>query len=355
MKLKALLWKLYPVSFKDKVFFAEHLRVMTRSGIPLADAVKTLAEQTTNKRFKKILAEIKTNLEAGETLSQNLAKYPDIFSKTFVSMISAGEISGTLEANLEELANQMRKEHQLRSRLRSALSYPIVIIIATVGIILLLMLYILPKLLDIFAEFEADLPLPTIILIAIVNFLKNHGLLALFILLLIIFGLIMFYRTNAGKKLFHKIFLIMPILGPITQKVNLARFSRTFSALLKTDIPVVQSLEITAETLSNAHYKRAMLEAKEEIKKGINIAEVISKYPKLFPPLVIQMISVGEKSGTVDELLRELANFYEEEVDNTTKSLSSIIEPLLILFLGVVIGGIAIAVIMPMYTLTQQI
>jgi type IV pilus assembly protein PilC len=355
MKLKEFLWKLYPVPFSQKVFFAEHLRVMVRSGIALADALKTLAEQTTNKRFKKILSEIKTSLEAGETLSQNLARYPSIFSKTFVSMVSAGEISGTLEINLEELANQMKKEHQLRSRIKSALSYPVIIVISTVGIMILMMVYVLPRLLGIFEEFKATLPLPTLILISVVDFIQKHGILTAIIALAVILGIALFCRTKIGKKIFHKMFLVAPIIGPVSQKINLARFSRTFSSLLKTDIPVVQSLEITADTLSNVHYKKAVLEAAEEIKRGLNIAEVIHKYPALFPPLVTQMISIGEKSGTVDVLLNELANFYEEEVDDTTKSLSSVIEPLLILFLGVVIGGIAIAVIMPMYTLTQQI
>lgn len=355
MKIKEILWKLYPVSFSDKVFFAEHLRVMVRSGISLADALKTLAAQTKNRRFKRILSQMKENIEAGETLTDNLARYPDIFSKTFISMVSAGEISGTLEANLEELANQMRKEHQLRSRVKSALAYPIIIIIATIGILILLITVVLPRLLDIFKEFKADLPLATKILITVVNFIQNHGFLLFTIITAIVLGTVAFSKAKIGKRIFHKMFLTMPIIGSVTKQVNLARFSRTFSSLLKTDIPVVQSLEITAHTLKNVYYKKTTLEAAEEIKKGLSIAEVIEKYPKLFPPLIIQMISIGEKSGTVDVLLEELANFYEEEIDNTTKALSSIIEPLLILFLGVIIGGIAIAVLLPMYTLTQQI
>ncbi len=354
MDIKKQLWKLYPVPFSQKVFFADHLRVMVRSGISLSEALRTLAEQTTNRRLKKVLTEIKIGLEAGETLSTHLSKYPDIFSKTFVSMVSAGEISGTLENNLEELATQMRKEHQLRSRVKSALSYPIIIVVATIGILTMLVVYVLPKLLDIFKEFKANLPLPTVILIGVVEFVQAHGLLILIVLLIIIFALIMFGRTKNGKNIFHGILLRLPIFGPVVLKINLARFSRTFSSLLKTDIPVVQGLEITAETLSNVHYKKAVLGAAEEIKKGLTIEEVLKKYTKLFPPLVLQMIAIGEKSGTIDVLLKELANFYEEEVDNVTKSLSSIIEPLLILFLGVVIGGIALAVILPMYSLTQQ-
>ena len=355
MNIKKQLWRLYPVSFKDKVFFAEHLRVMVRSGISLSDALKTLSAQTTNRRLKRILSQMKENIEAGETLSDNLSRYPDIFSKTFISMVSAGEVSGTLEANLEELANQMRKEHQLRSRIKSALAYPVIIILATIAILIFLITFVLPKMLDIFESFQAQLPLPTKILIAVVKFAQNNGMLILTITLITILSVILFSKTKAGKKIFHKIFLIMPVTGPLAKQINLARFSRTFSSLLKTDIPVVQSLEITANTLSNVHYKKTVLETAEEIKKGLNIAEVIGRYPNLFPPLVIQMISVGEKSGNVDVLLKELADFYEEEIDNSTKSISSIIEPLLILFLGVIIGGIAIAVLLPMYTLTQQI
>jgi len=355
MDIKKLFWQLYPIPFSEKVFFISNLRVMVRSGLSLSDAFKTLAEQTTNRRFKKILNEIKENIEAGQTLTECLARYPAVFSKTFVSMVSAGEVSGTLEANLEELSAQLKKEHELRSRLKAALSYPVVVVVATVGIIIILMVYVLPKLLDIFSSFDATLPLPTRILIASVNFTKNHGFVVLIAVITITAGICWFNRTLLGKKIFHKAYLTMPIIGKLVQKVNLARFSRTLSSLLKTDIPVVQSLEITAQTVSNVHYKKAITETAEEIKKGVGIAEVIGRYPKLFPPLVIQMVSVGEKSGTVDVLLRELANFYEEDIDNATKSISSIIEPLLILFLGVVIGGIAIAVIMPMYSLTQQI
>ncbi len=355
MNIKKLLWKLYPVSFSTKVFFVENLRVMVHSGIPIADALKTLGDQTTNKRFKKIILEMKANIEGGQTLTNNLAKHPDIFSKTFVSMVSAGEVSGTLDANFEELAMQMRKEHTLRSRIKSALAYPVVIMVATVAIVAILMVYVLPRMMSIFEGFGAELPLPTRILIKTVNFINTHGVITLLLVIVFAAGFIGFYKTKLGQKIFHKLFLNFPAIGQLAQKINLARFSRTFSSLLRTDIPVVQSLEITADTLSNIYYKKAALETAEELKKGLGIAEVIGRYPKLFPPIVTQMISVGEKSGSVDTLLKELANFYEEDIDNATKSMSSIIEPLLLLFLGVVIGGIAIAVMMPMYTITQQI
>lgn len=343
------------IPLSEKLFFIDHLRVLVHAGLSLSDSVGTLAEQSENKRFKKILSEIKVGIEKGEKLSVNLAKHKRVFPKIFVSMISAGEMSGTLEKNLEQLALQMKKEHNLRSKVRSALTYPVVIIIATVGILTAMVVFIIPRMISIFEEMGAELPLMTRILIAANKFILEHYIIILAAILIIIIAFISILRTPKGKSIVHLLILKAPILGPISRKVNLARFSRTLSSLLKTDIPVVQSFETTADIVGNVHYKKIVFEAAGKLKKGVLIAESLQESAKLFPPLVIQMISIGEKSGNLDVLLEDLAVFYEEQVDDTVKSLSSIIEPLLILFLGLIIGGIAVAIISPIYSLSQQI
>ncbi|MEA3272516.1 MAG: type II secretion system F family protein [Patescibacteria group bacterium] len=343
------------IPLAEKLFFINHLRVLVHAGLSISDSMGTLAEQTENKRFSKILKEIKVGIEKGEKLSTNLAKHPRVFPRIFVSMIEAGEMSGTLEKNLEQLALQMKKEHNLRSKIKGALTYPVVILVATAGIVTAMIVYIIPRMISIFEEMEAELPLATKILITVNKFILEHSIIVVIGLVVIIILFIVAIRRPTGKHILHKFFLTTPILGPVARKVNLARFARTLSSLLKTDIPVVKSFETTADILGNVHYKKIVVEAAEKLKKGVLIAESLSKNKKLFPPLVIQMISIGEKSGNLDVLLEDLAVFYEEQVDDTVKSLSSIIEPLLILFLGLIVGGIAVAIISPIYSLSQQV
>ena len=346
---------IFKISLTEKLFFIEHLKVLVKAGLSISDSLSTLAEQTENKKFKKILIEIKNGIEKGDTLAKNLAKFPHTFPKIFVSMTEAGEISGTLEENLNQLSLQMKKEHTLRVRIRSALTYPVVVLIATAGIVTVLLTYVVPRIVSVFAEMEADLPLPTKILITVDNFILENAIITILGIIIAVTCFIFAIRTSVGKKILHKIFLSAPILGPVVKKVNLARFSRTLSSLLKTDIPVVQSFETTADVLMNVYYKKIVTDAAEKLKKGSLISESLEGNKKLFPPIVTQMINTGEKSGNLDELLEELAVFYEEQVDETVKGLSSTIEPLLILFLGVVVGGIALAIIAPMYSLSEQI
>ena len=339
----------------EKVFFAENFRVMVKAGLSVSEALETLALQTKNKKFALILSEIKEGVEEGNPLASMLAKYPKIFPEYFVNMIKVGEVSGTLEKNLEELSNQMKKDHDLMSKVRGAMIYPMVIVVATVGIGIMMFVYVIPSVLSVFDELKIQLPLATRILIAFSKFINRDGILLLAGIIAAVAGIILFRRTAKGKKFFHFLLLHAWILGPIAKKVNLARFARTVSSLLKTDIPVIESFKITSTVLGNVYYKNACLDASEKLGKGISINEVLKKYPALFPPLITQMVSVGEKSGTLDELLAELATFYEEEVSDITRNLSSIIEPILIVFLGGVVGLIAFAVISPIYSLSEAI
>jgi type IV pilus assembly protein PilC len=273
------------------------------------------------------------------------------------SMIQLAEISGTLENVLEELTQQMKKDHKLRTKVKGAMTYPIVILIAMVGITVGLLVFVLPKLLGIFKEFgdSVQLPLATKMLITVSDFVQNNGILTAVMVIATVMLFMAAIRIPTGKKAFHWFLMKGPIIGPITKKVNLARFSRTLSGLLRTDIPVVQSLEITSQVVGNVHYHNAILDTSERIKKGATIAESLGNHKDIFPPLIVQMTYVGERSGNVDDLLADIAEFYEAQVDQVLDNMSSIIEPVLILTLAFMVGGIALAVITPMYSLTEAI
>lgn len=351
-------WLLYNtgIPLTQKVFFTENLRVMVHAGLSISEALNTLALQAESRAFKKIITLVREDVEQGRLLSAGLSKFPRVFPAIFVSMIQIGEVSGTLEEVLLELTTQMRKDYELRSKVKGAMTYPVVVLVAMLGITIGLITFVLPKLLAVFKEFgDVKLPLATRILIAISDFTQANGLLVAIAFLVLVAFFVMIARTKGGRSVIHSAILRSPIIGPIAKKVNLARFARTVSGLLRTDIPVVQSFNVTSDVLGNVHYREAARDAAERIKKGETIARSLAAYPKLFPPLVVQMVLVGERSGTVDSLLADIASFYEGQVDQVLDNLSSIIEPILILVLGGMVGGIALAVITPIYALTQSI
>jgi type IV pilus assembly protein PilC len=294
-------------------------------------------------------------VEKGSNFADAMKPYRNVFGELFISMIEAGELSGKLEAVLGELFIQMKKEHALISKVKGALTYPAVILFAMLGIGTFMIIVVVPKITDMFSDLDAELPLPTKILIGVSKALIEHGVLTVIFLVLFVIIFIRILKTNRGKFLFQSLLLNMPIISPIIKKINLARFARNISSLLKTDIMIIKTFQITANVLGNLHYRQALLDMSQGIKKGGKISEVIKGYPKLFTPVVAQMVTIGEDTGELDNILVELAEFYEEEVDQIMENLPSIIEPLLILILGVGVGGMAVAIIMPMYSITTQI
>lgn len=342
------------VPLKEKLFFVQYLSVMLKAGISLSVALKTLTKQAENKFFAKVLKEISGKVEKGVSFSESLRPYKKIFGELFINMIEAGEISGKLEDVLGQLYTQLKKQHELISKVKGALTYPVIIIIAMAGIGTFMMVFIVPKITGMFQDFNAELPLPTKILIAISDGLVNNGLLSAIIFIVVVLTLIQILRTYKGKYYFQAILLKLPIFSPIVKKINLARFARTVSGLLKTDIMIIKTFQITASVLGNLHYRKALEEMSEKIKKGSQINEIVASYPHLFPPVVYQMIAVGEETGELDNILSELAEFYENEIDQIMSNLPSIIEPVLILLLGCGVGAMAVAIIMPMYSITQS-
>jgi len=354
-KINAFLLNFTRVPLKEKLFFVQHLKVMLHAGISLSKAITTLADQTTNKRFQGILKDISGKVEKGKSFGESLSLYHDVFGEMFISMVEAGEISGKLEEVLEEIFIQMKKEHKLISKIKGALTYPTVIIVVMFGIGVFMFMVIIPKITAMFAELKAELPLPTKILIKVSDTLANHGLISALVFILSVSLFIKIIHTEKGKYYFQAFLLKIPGIGPIIKKVNLARFSRNVSSLLQTDIPIIKTFQITAKVLGNLHYRQALNDMSKKIKDGGKISDVINSYPKLFTPVVAQMVSVGEETGELDNILVEVAEFYEEEVDQVMENLPSIIEPLLILVLGLGVGGVAVAIIMPMYSLSSAI
>ena len=352
-KINKYLLTLSRVPLKEKLFFVQHLSIMLRAGISLSKALKTISNSSANKYFQAVLFDVADQVEKGSGFSESLRKYDNVFGEMFVSMIDAGELSGKLEEVLHELFIQMKKEHALISKVKGALTYPAVIIMAMLGIGTFMLVFIVPKITAMFDDLEAELPLPTKILISVSDALLENGILSIILLIVFVFASYKILKTYKGKFYFQLFLLKAPVIGPIIKKINLARFARNISSLLKTDIMIIKCFQITANVLGNLHYRKALEEMAVQIKKGTNINEIASQYPKLFPPMVVQMISIGEETGEIDTILMELAEFYEEEVNQVMENLPAIIEPLLILGLGVGVGGVAVAIIMPMYSLTS--
>ena len=343
------------VSTAQKIFFVQNLGIMMKAGIPLAEALDALHAQITNSKFKAIILGLRETIEKGNPLHEGLAQHPRVFGNLFINMVKSGEVSGNLEQSLIQIHRQMKKNHQLISKVRGAMIYPIIVLVAMTGLGVGTIIFVVPKLTEIFEEAEATLPLATRILIKVSNLLVENGLLSALIFVGVIFLIWRLLALRAGKHCFETLILKMPIIGPIIKKINIARFARTLGSLLNTEIPILESFQITAQVFKNLHYREALLIGQEQIKKGLSVEESLRDFSQLFPPVVTQMVSVGEKSGALDKILEELANFYEEEVDQIMTRLPSIIEPILILVLGGAVGGMAMAVIMPMYSLAQQI
>ncbi len=342
------------ISLTDRTMFTQNLHVMIKSSMPLALSLGTLSLQTKNKRLQTILLTMKQRIEKGETFATALGQYKKIFSEVYVNMVAAGEASGKLETILAQLAKQLKKERTLNGKIRGALMYPIIVMVAMVVIGAAMIVFVIPKIADIYKESDAKLPLPTQMLIDTSMFVVHNGILVSLILVVLVAAFIRFRTTRAGKRTLHRLYLLLPVMSTITKKINLARFSRTLHSLLQTDIPIVQAFQIIERTLGNVYYREAIEKASQELKRGITVADALKRNPGLFPPLVTQMLAVGEESGTLDELSDEIANFYEEDVDETMTNFSAIIEPVLMLILGVGVGGMALAIMLPIYSLTQQ-
>jgi type IV pilus assembly protein PilC len=300
--------------------------------------------------------DIAAQVEGGKSLGEALARHENVFSNIFISMVKVGEMSGNLDKSLEYLTVQLHREADLKSKVRGAMIYPAVIVAAMVIIGILMSIFVLPKLTSIFKEFgTVELPFMTRVVIAVADFMSAHAVITVLGLIGSVVGLIMFYRTYTGKRLFDILSTRFLVIGPIVKKINLARFARILSSLLKSGIPIVEGLEVAGNSLGNIPYRELITKSANEVRLGKNLTDTLSKDESLFPVLVVQMLQVGEESGTVEDMLSQLAVHYEEEIDTIMKNLSSIIEPLLLLFIGGIVGVLAVALISPIYSISQSI
>lgn len=356
VKSKWRIFKRSPrISLTEKLFFTKNLAAMIASGLTLSESINILREQAESKNLRYILTEVSTNIQGGQKLSQSLAKFPKVFSAVYTNMIQAGEESGNLETVSKHLSIQLEKDHTLRKRIKSAFVYPIVILSMTAGLATFLLIFILPKITKIFSSFSMDLPLPTRILIATSMFLKEKWYIALAVLIIFIIVTSWMLRRKFLKPTLSSITLKIPVIGKISKNVNLARTFRVLSSLLKSGIPLVKALDITSETLSNTLFKDAISDACFKTGKGASLSELLLEHKKLFPILASRMIGIGEQTGNLPQSAEHLAKMHEEEVDDLTKNLSILLEPVLLVLMGVAVGGIAISIIAPIYKLPSML
>ena len=346
-----ILGSIIGVSLKEKMFFTKNLQVMIGAGIPLPRAVETLIEQTKSKRFKNALTEVKKDITKGESFSGALSKHPNIFSELFVSMIKVGEEAGTLGDVLKNLALQMERDHELKSKILGAMMYPAVIISAMLGIGALMLVVVVPQLSKTFVELSIELPATTRFVIFLGNFLAQKWYLVILIALFLFFLLKAVRKTILGKRIFDGLFLKLPVISPIIKKINAAYTTRTLGSLISSGVPIVRSLEIVSQVLGNIYFKEAISQAAEKVRKGGSLSAALKPYENIYPLTVIQMVEVGEETGQTSDVLSKLADFYEAEVTQTTENLSSIIEPILMLLIGAAVGFFAISMIQPMYSM----
>ncbi|PIP66872.1 MAG: hypothetical protein COW93_03265 [Parcubacteria group bacterium CG22_combo_CG10-13_8_21_14_all_41_9] len=344
-----------PISDEEKIFFIQNLSIMLKSGLSASRSFRALTLQAANPKFKRVLAKVTRSVEKGLPIAQSMSEHPKVFSHIFISMIQAGEQSGKLEKVLTELSTQMKRSHDLKSKVKGALMYPMAILISMVAIGSGMIIFVIPKLTAVFSEMNAELPVPTKILIAVSNGANKYALIIIPIIIISIGLLVYVTRKGKGQKIWHKIILLMPVVGSIAIKINLAKIARTLSSLLATDMPIVISLKLTANTIKNALYRESLMIMSINVEQGKTMASQMPQFKKLYPPVAHQMVQVGEETGEISNILAQLAEFYEEDVSNTMNSLPSLIEPILIVTLGAAVGAMAIAVIMPMFSLANAV
>lgn len=353
-KNKFIKTKAVQVKLDDLVIFSRQLATMIEAGISLVQCLGILSEQIENKDLKGVVTIIRQDIEGGMSFCDALAKHPGVFSELFVSMTKAGETSGMLDEVLDRLAGYLEKSAALNRKIRSSLVYPAVVVTIAIAITFFLLIKVVPTFKNIFETLGGKLPTPTLILIGISNLVKKWFL--AFIITIIGFAVLLkkYINTKKGRYRFDKLKLNVIILGELFRKVALAKFARTFSTLIKSGVSVLSSLEIVATTSGNKVIEETIMKCRESVREGETMYQPLSR-GKVFPPMVTRMISVGEQTGQLEKMLSKIADFYDEQVDAAVAGLTSLIEPLVIVFLGFVVGGIVVALFLPIFKITELI
>jgi type IV pilus assembly protein PilC len=341
------------VSSQEVCIFARQFSTMIGSGVPLVRCLTILQAQAENPSFKKIITQIRTDVEGGSTFSKSLEKHPKVFSDLFCSLVKAGEIGGILDTILERLADYLESSESLKSKVKGALTYPVVVFGIAMLVVVALVLFVLPQFKEIFEGMNVELPFITTALLDLSDFMVAWWFFIIPGIFAVPVLLINFFKTKTGARIFDVNILKMPAIGMMMRKVAVAKFTRTLGTLISSGVPILQALEVTAQTAGNVVIADAVDKTRVSIREGESIADPL-KTSGVFPPMVVQMIAVGEETGELDKMLSKIADFYDSEVDTAVKGITSIIEPIVIVFMGVVIGGIVMAVFMPMLKLVNQ-
>lgn len=339
------------IKTKDKILFSRQLSTLINAGLPLLQALRNVSDQTTNKQFELVIAEIIGDIEAGSSFSESIGKHPDVFDQVYISLIAAGEASGTLDKSLARLAEQQEKDADIVSKVRGAMIYPLVVLAVMVGVVAFMLIAVLPEVRDLYEGLpNVELPLVTVVLLAISDFIINYWWLSLAIVGFLIFFFGKWARSMGGKKIVDRVKMRMPAIGPLFMKMYMARFARTGTTLVASGVPLIQMLEITAKSVNNVHIEKSLGRSIEGVRGGKALSDTITD-DENFLTLVPNMLRIGEQSGSMEGMLEKTAAYYEKEVDNQIKTISTIIEPFLMIVLGVVALTIVSAILLPIYSL----
>jgi type IV pilus assembly protein PilC len=341
------------VSTKDRVLFTRQLSTLINAGLPLIQSLRTATEQVSNKTFQEIMKKVIASVEGGSSLSAAFGEFPKVFNQIYVALVAAGETSGTLDKALERLANQQEKDAAIASKIRGALIYPFIVLGVVIAVVIFMLTTLLPQVSSLYKDLKKTLPISTRILVSISNVITHFWWLVIILLVGLGYGLMQYIKSEPGRYQWDGLKLHIPIFGPLFRKVYMARFARTLSTLLASGIPMLEGLAIVEKAVSNAVVAQAIQRIIDKVRSGKALSESILAEPS-FIPLVGQMSKIGEESGALDDMLGRVASFYESEVDTAVQNLSTIIEPVLMVFLGLVVGGVIVAVLLPVYGLVGQ-
>lgn len=344
--------KMTRVKDEQIISFARNLGAMIEAGLPLSRALSVIERQSRNLKFKSIINSIRDNVQEGVPFSEALAKH-DVFPPLFVSMVGSGQESGNIADSLQNIAGQMDRTYKLKKKIRGAMMYPAIVTIVMLIVAVIMLIFIVPTLSATFEELNVELPITTQIVIALSTFMREYTVLALATVVLFIGGLMYSYRTKKGREIVDKVIIKIPIMGELVREVNSARTAATLSSLLAAGVEIVEAIDITENVVQNVHYQRVLKEVRESVEKGTAMSEVFKKNEKLYPPFVSEMVAVGEETGKLSEVLGRVAAFYEDDVEQRTKDMSTIIEPILMVVVGAAVGFFAVSMITPMYSITS--
>lgn len=339
------------ITAMDRIIFVRNLAATIKSGLNIIESLDILIADASKRTMKKVLTTAKTNLQNGKPLSETFASFKKFFPVIFVGMMKAGEAAGNLDKTLDELAHHMTREYNLSKKVKSALAYPVLLLIASIGVITLLLIFIIPQLTKAFKQSGADLPGITKFIISLSNIFTASLTADVIIFGIIIWFFISFRKTSLGQKIFLWIIFKIPVARELVKKVALVRLTRTLGSLIKSGTSIIEALSLASEAVGNLHYRNALRGAAEQMKSGVPLSKAMDSFPELFPKFLTSLVAVGERTGTLEGILKNFSDFYDEEIDNSLKDLTTFLEPVLLLFMGLIIGAISLSILMPIYKL----